>query len=300
MTSPDDHFAAGPNRGVNSFGHLAHWQCWSLSKCWCWDCISRRCLDRCITGSVEGNPSPNDHFAASPHCPVAGSAEGALAGARGDPTIRVRIVSATRVQVTAGPAPPQTIISLPVHTAPCESRALGALRRAQWCPSICSRIVYAAGVQIVIRTIKSAPDYHFAAGPHCRVRLAAIRCIGDAGSYPAIGTGIVSAACVPIMVGSIVGIPSPNDHLTPCPYCRRKLSSCRGPHRSRSRPAICARIVFPASVCIESWVDINWNNSAPDDHLTASPHCCVIASRSWRFASWCPAIASGIVSPTGI
>ena len=132
------------------------------------------------------------------------------------------------------------------------------------------------------------------------MELAAIRCIGGAGSYPAIGTGIVSSTRVPIVVNTIVGIPSPNDHLTPSPYCGRKVSPCRGAHHGRSRPVICARIVFPASVRKDSWVDIKWNNSAPDDHLTTSPHCCVIASRSWRFASGCPAIAGRVVSPTGV
>ena len=82
-------------------------------------------------------------------------------------------------------------------------------------------------------------------------------------AYPAIGTGVVSAARVPKMVGAIVGVAAPNDHFTPCPYCRRKLSSCRGVYRVGSRPAIRARIVFPASVCVESWIEIKLEQFRP-------------------------------------
>ena len=130
--------------------------------------------------------------------------------------------------------------------------------------------------------------------------LAAIRCIDYAGRQPAVGVGIISAARVPIMIDAIVGVAAPDDHFTPCPYCRRKLSPRRGLHRGRSRPAICARIVFPASIGIESWIEIKRNNPPPDDHLAASPDCYMITSRSWCLASRCPAIGSRIVSPAVI
>ena len=66
------------------------------------------------------------------------------------------------------PNPPQTIISLPVHTAVCRARASGAL-------------VVLVGVQLSVlglylaplfklpAVIGSAPDDHFSAGPHRRV-----------------------------------------------------------------------------------------------------------------------------------
>ena len=65
--------------------------------------------------------------------------------------------------------PPQTIISLPVHTAVCQSRASGAL-------------VVLVAVQLSVLGLYlppvfkssdaidiSAPDDHFTAGPDCRV-----------------------------------------------------------------------------------------------------------------------------------
>ena len=44
--------------------------------------------------------------------------------------------------------------------------------------------------------VSSAPDDHFAAGPHCRVTISAIGRVGGAGGCPTIGAGIVSPAGV--------------------------------------------------------------------------------------------------------
>ena len=63
-------------------------------------------------------PAPDDHFAAGPHRGVTASSGGRVGGAGGCPTISAGIVSAAGVKnVAAAIAPPQTIISLPVHTA---------------------------------------------------------------------------------------------------------------------------------------------------------------------------------------
>src|SRR5690242_13988125 len=102
------------------------------------------------------------------------------------------------------------------------------------------------------------------------------------------------------MVSCIVGISSPNDHFTPSPDSSGELSSDWGAHRGRSRPAVGAGIVFPASICVGGWIDIKWNDTAPDDHLATSPDCYMVPSRSWRFPSLCPAIAGGVVSPTDV
>ena len=45
FATPDDHFTAGPDCRVG-IGQKARWWCWWLSNCPCWDCISRRCLNR--------------------------------------------------------------------------------------------------------------------------------------------------------------------------------------------------------------------------------------------------------------
>ena len=62
--------------------------------------------------------APDDHFAAGPDCRVKLSGIGRVGGAGGCPTIGAGIVSAAGVQKVPLPlTPPQTIISLPVHTA---------------------------------------------------------------------------------------------------------------------------------------------------------------------------------------
>ena len=90
--------------------------------------------------------------------------------------------------------PPQTIISLPVHTAVCPPRAVGAL-------------VVLVAVQLSVlglylppvfkcRRHQSTPDDHFTAGPHCRVIVSARGRVGRAGGCPTIRAGIVSPASV--------------------------------------------------------------------------------------------------------
>ena len=62
--------------------------------------------------------APDDHFTASPDCRVNGSGSGRVGRAGGCPTIRAGIVSPASVEMPVLPSlPPQTIISLPVHTA---------------------------------------------------------------------------------------------------------------------------------------------------------------------------------------
>ena len=69
------------------------------------------------SGTIEIS-APNDHFTASPDCRVTASASGRVGGAGGCPTIRAGIVSPAGVQDwPQASSPPQTIISLPVHTA---------------------------------------------------------------------------------------------------------------------------------------------------------------------------------------
>ena len=93
-------------------GQRARWWCWWLSNCRCWDCIFRRCSNGAAVASA-----PDDHFAAGPHCRVTVSASGRVGGAGGCPTVRAGIVPPAGVRKSCRHHPPQTIISLPVHTA---------------------------------------------------------------------------------------------------------------------------------------------------------------------------------------
>ena len=90
--------------------------------------------------------APHDHFAASPDCRVT---------VRGD---RARCSMLVAVQLSVlglyfppvfkglPSDPPQTIISLPVHTAVCRSRAVGRVGGAGSRPAVGARIVSPAGV----------------------------------------------------------------------------------------------------------------------------------------------------------
>ena len=141
--------------------------------------------------------------------------------------------------------PPQTIISLSVHTAVWFSGD-GRVGGVGGCPTVGAGIVSAAGVQIVIGAM-SAPDDHFAAGPHCRVTVSARGRVGGAGGCPTIRAGIVSAAGV-----QIAGVASsaPDDHFTAGPHCRVNVSASGRVGGAGGCPTIRAGIVSPAGVQI--------------------------------------------------
>jgi hypothetical protein len=73
--------------------------------------------------------------------------------------------------------------------------ASGRASGAGGCPTIGAGIVSAAGVKIGSAVI-SAPDDHFAASPHRRVKVSASGRASGAGGCPTIGAGIISAAGV--------------------------------------------------------------------------------------------------------
>ena len=69
--------------------------------------------------------APDDHFAASPDCRVTVPGGWREESATRYPTVYAGIVLPAGVHI--GGSPPQTIISLPVHTAVCPHRPSGAL-----------------------------------------------------------------------------------------------------------------------------------------------------------------------------
>jgi hypothetical protein len=137
-----------------------------------------------------------------------------------------------------------------------------------------SGAVSAAGVQ----TIKSSPDDHFAATPHCCVTGSGSGCVGDARSCPTVGDGIVPPAGVNSADDTN---PAPNDHFATGPYCGVSSASVGRRVNAGGHPAVRAGIVSPAGVQI---VGIKIH-SAPDDHFTATPHCRVVISTFGRVRS---------------
>ena len=101
------------------------------------------------------------------------------------------------------------IISLPVQTAVCSSRAAGALVMLVAAQLSGTGIVSPAGVYV------AAPDDHFKARPDCRVTSRATGRIGGAGGYPTVRTRIVSPAGV--QRGVIGSSSAPDNHLGTSP-----------------------------------------------------------------------------------
>ena len=114
--------------------------------------------------------------------------------------------------------------------------------------------------------IFSAPDDHFTASPHCRLRLRQkARWYGPCGC-PAIRVGIISPAGVDIV--TVVTLTTPDNHFTASPY--RRVSECSGRRvgSAGSSPYIRAGIVSPTHIG-----NARLAKPTPDDHFRAVPYC---------------------------
>ncbi len=192
--------------------------------------------------------------------------------------------------------PPQTIISLPVQTAVCRYRPKGALAAlvavqlcvsgASRCPTVGAGIVSPAGVDDVAIIILPAPDDHFVAGPHWRVKDPRAGGVGNAGGCPSVGAGIISAAGVG---EGVTILPAPDDHFAAGPDCGVIGPATRCVRSAGRCPSVGTGIVSSAGVQIAS--------AAPDDHFAAGPDCGVILSDSGGVsgASRCPTVGARVV-----
>src|SRR5206468_2627177 len=108
------------------------------------------------------------------------------------------------------------------------------------------------------------------------------------GRSPIIHAWIVSPTRVQIRTG----ISSPDDHLTAGPDGRKILSANRRVGGAGGYPTVGGGIVSPTGVQIAAAI-----MSAPDDHFSASPHCCVAhpGSGSVGCAGRCPRIINASV-----
>src|SRR5205823_641271 len=151
-----------------------------------------------VKKAAAADSAPDDHFAAGPHCRVKVSGSGRAGGAGSCPIVGAGIVSPPGVQnaAAADPAP-----GAPFPAGPhCRVKLSGSGRAggAGSNPVVGAGnrqtgAVSPAGVQKAAAVI-SAPDNHFAAGPHCRVKLSASGRAGGAGSCPTVGAGFLSTA----------------------------------------------------------------------------------------------------------
>jgi len=206
-----------------------------------------------------------------------------------------RAVSAASVQVV-----------IAIKSAPDDHFARGPNRRiivscsrcvsgAGGCPTIRAGIVSAASVQIAEAAIRaSAPDNHFAAGPHCGVKVSAIRRVDGAGPRPTVSAGIVSTAS--IKVAGIIGS-APDDHLAAGPHCRVIEAAVGRVASAGGYPSVRGRIVSAPGI-----IKPTQDYPTPDDHFATCPDRRVSRSGPGRVAraGGCPAVSGRIVSPAGV
>ena len=84
---------------------------------------------------------------------------------------------------------------------PCDDSRSGRVGGAGGCPTIRARDCISRRCSTELRlSVNSAPDDHFTAGPHCRVKISGSGRVGGAGGCPTIRAGIVSAAGVQIVL----------------------------------------------------------------------------------------------------
>ena len=185
--APDDHLIAGPNCcvKVSARGRVS-----SAGRC---PTIRAGIVSPAgiRLAGVRIKAAPNDHLIASPHRRMLNSLLGRISGASSCPTIRSGIVSAAGVQITAKivAAPNNHFSASPYRRVTPSGR--GGISGASRGPSVGDRVVPPAAVKPSNWVVmKAAPDDHFAACPHCRVKVSGSGGVSGARSCP----GIVSAS----------------------------------------------------------------------------------------------------------
>ena len=112
-STPDDHFTASPHCRVIRLGQWARWSCWWLSNYPCWDCISRRCSK---VDAIDLHPRRSFHCQSTLPCDRFGQwARWSCWWLSNYPCWDC--ISRRCSKDSSLHHPPQTIISLPVHTA---------------------------------------------------------------------------------------------------------------------------------------------------------------------------------------
>src|ERR1039458_3787379 len=135
------------------------------------------------------------------------------------------------------------------------------------------------GVGQITATAIPSKDYHLAAGPHRRESLPPGGGARDGHRRPIVTCRTIPPAVVQINGDAAVPVGSPpNDHFAACPHRRVEVTRGGRAGGGQGRPTVGRRIVAPAVVQIGGAAAVPVI-SAPDDHLTASPHCGMIDAR---------------------
>jgi hypothetical protein len=214
-SAPNDHLAAVPDRGEvhPAIGHVGGTSGCPTIRAGTVGAARVQIAVRIVVSA------PHDHFTARPHCGVLVSRTGGVSGASSRPSVGSRVVSPAGVQKNVG----RLFISAPndhFTSSPDCSVTVSRLRSCidvSGCPSICARVVSAAGGQC-IAIVKATPNNHFTTGPYCRVTFSCAGCVGRGGRRPSIRAGVVSCAGVQ-MADSIKSTPNNHFSTSPDPLC---------------------------------------------------------------------------------
>jgi hypothetical protein len=198
------------------------------------------------------------------------SCVGRVGRGRSCPAVRAGVVSSACVEVLDGrviAAPDDHFIAGP-HLDLSPSRVRG-VARASWRPTVHVWIVPPAGVQALVAGVieATAPDDHFATGPHCLVAGTSIGRSSDAGSYPSVCARVISSARVHSINADAIKSAS-HDHLATGPHCRVRFSRSRCVGSTCSYPVVSDWTVSTASI-----QKVTLPSSTPDYHFAASPQC---------------------------
>src|SRR5439155_21231144 len=123
------------------------------------------------------------------------------------------------------------------------SRRRSWRRRRRGRTGLCA--VSPAGVHLHAVFIKSPPNDHFTAGPHCRVIGSGIGRVGPAGGHPTVSAWIVSPA------GIQPAAAAPDDHFAASPDCCVNNWAVRRIGSGGCRPAVRARIISAVGVVVQ-------------------------------------------------
>ena len=166
-------------------------------------------------------------------------------------------------------------------------------RQARWRGASGSSNCWSPGLYLppvfkAVAAVVSAPDDHFAAGPHCRVNVAAGGRVGGAGGCPTVRCRIVAPAGVQNDVANVSIRPRRSFRCRSTPPCDSIAASGRVGGAGRC-PTV-RRRDCSARRCSNTPTTVS---SAPDDHLAAGPHRRVtrLARRARWWCSWlsnCP------------
>ena len=221
-------------------------------------------------------------------CPDPGSRR--IIGFRGDPCIRIRLVSAAwaRIVVTVISAPDDHFVTGPDSgNIVSPGRSVGITRSR---PRI--RIGIVSSTTAEAAGVIPTPHDHFAASRHCRV--GPTRAEGGFVTLVDDQASVRGSYLAPVLSRLLPAYPPHTIISLPVQialWLYRAVGALTSTHNC---PGVCSRIVSPTCIQVAAVM------SAPNNHFAARPDCRVVISTGRRFVTLVVVrcVRTGVVSPT--